>query len=367
MRSLTRPTDDDRGAVLVWVALMIVVLLGVGALVIDVGALYAERRQLQNGADAAALGRRHGLRRGRLPERDGHCRRRTPTRTPTTAPPSRRGVRLRARPADRARRRRPAPPARPAGCRSTTSTHNPANADDHAGQLPASRRSSTRQRRRHRARLGGRRLGRRSAGRRPSRSPSRCASSRRSAARSTARRSRPATGYIYFHGEASDRPADCPSNPSGQNLPGGFGWLDSTQDCEAAVDRRRTGSAATPGTACRVTAIPQTGREQTKVAHPALRRRSADSGSNGEYHIVGFAGFKMLGYKFGMRAMTWNCPATAQCPATCTGNSGRCLYGEFTHVTTTDGEIGGGTDFGATRHPNDRLSAGLHSQEGTSQ
>ena len=55
MRSLTRNHDDDRGAVLVWVALMLVVLLGIGALVIDVGALYAERRQLQNGADAAAL------------------------------------------------------------------------------------------------------------------------------------------------------------------------------------------------------------------------------------------------------------------------------------------------------------------------
>jgi hypothetical protein len=45
----------DRGAVIVWVALMIVALVGIGALVIDVGALYAERRELQNGADAAAL------------------------------------------------------------------------------------------------------------------------------------------------------------------------------------------------------------------------------------------------------------------------------------------------------------------------
>jgi hypothetical protein len=47
--------ETDRGAVLIWVALMMVVLLGVGALVIDIGALYAERRELQNGADAAAL------------------------------------------------------------------------------------------------------------------------------------------------------------------------------------------------------------------------------------------------------------------------------------------------------------------------
>ncbi len=57
MRSLIRSRirRDDAGAVIVWVALMMVVLLGMGALVIDVGQLYAERRELQNGADAAAL------------------------------------------------------------------------------------------------------------------------------------------------------------------------------------------------------------------------------------------------------------------------------------------------------------------------
>lgn len=55
-RTLPPPSDQrDRGAVLPLVALMMTVLLGMGALVIDIGALYAERRQLQNGADAAAL------------------------------------------------------------------------------------------------------------------------------------------------------------------------------------------------------------------------------------------------------------------------------------------------------------------------
>lgn len=48
--------SDERGAVSVVVALLLVALIGMGALVIDVGAAYAERRELQNGADAAALG-----------------------------------------------------------------------------------------------------------------------------------------------------------------------------------------------------------------------------------------------------------------------------------------------------------------------
>src|SRR5947208_3628329 len=75
MNGRTRPTDvpggimrcgrmtrglrrgHDRGAVagLVAVLLSTGVLLGMAALSVDVGQLYAERRQVQNGADAAAL------------------------------------------------------------------------------------------------------------------------------------------------------------------------------------------------------------------------------------------------------------------------------------------------------------------------
>jgi Flp pilus assembly protein TadG len=47
--------DGERGAVSVIVAIMLVVLLGFGAIAVDVGMLYAERTQLRNGADAAAL------------------------------------------------------------------------------------------------------------------------------------------------------------------------------------------------------------------------------------------------------------------------------------------------------------------------
>jgi Flp pilus assembly protein TadG len=54
-RRLRRLGRDDRGVVGVLVGLLIgTVLLGVGALVIDVGQLYQERAQLQSGADAAA-------------------------------------------------------------------------------------------------------------------------------------------------------------------------------------------------------------------------------------------------------------------------------------------------------------------------
>jgi Flp pilus assembly protein TadG len=46
----------ERGAVAVLVALLMVVLLGFAAIAVDMARLYAEKAELQNGADAAALG-----------------------------------------------------------------------------------------------------------------------------------------------------------------------------------------------------------------------------------------------------------------------------------------------------------------------
>lgn len=55
VRNVSPGIERDRGAVLLWFAVMSVALLGMGALVVDAGAMWSERRQLQNGADAAAL------------------------------------------------------------------------------------------------------------------------------------------------------------------------------------------------------------------------------------------------------------------------------------------------------------------------
>jgi len=55
MRWLTRARGDERGSIIVLMTAVIVVLVGMAALVIDVGAILDEKRQLQNGADAGAL------------------------------------------------------------------------------------------------------------------------------------------------------------------------------------------------------------------------------------------------------------------------------------------------------------------------
>lgn len=55
MRRITEPTDRECGGIAVIVALLMVVLLGFAAIAVDVGMLYSERAQLQNGSDSAAL------------------------------------------------------------------------------------------------------------------------------------------------------------------------------------------------------------------------------------------------------------------------------------------------------------------------
>ncbi|MBM4605399.1 hypothetical protein GS496_20790 [Rhodococcus hoagii] len=51
----SRMSNDERGVVAVLVAILMVVLLGCAAISVDIGANYVVKRQLQNGADAAAL------------------------------------------------------------------------------------------------------------------------------------------------------------------------------------------------------------------------------------------------------------------------------------------------------------------------
>ena len=48
-------SDNEKGAVSVIVAILLVTLLGFVAIAVDVGVIYSERAQLQSGADASAI------------------------------------------------------------------------------------------------------------------------------------------------------------------------------------------------------------------------------------------------------------------------------------------------------------------------
>lgn len=149
------------------------------------------------------------------------------------------------------------------------------------------------------------------------------------------------TNYIYFHGVGGTKEpgvASCTASPSGQDLPGGFGWVTATlTGCQGSYTagewvNAEPGNAASQ--ACRAGLQRWLNNEIVILMFDAERGQ----GANGQYHVAGFASFRLLGYRFpGERA-----PRGFTCPA---GGNTSCVYGEFTKVSTSGTSFGGG-DFG---------------------
>lgn len=139
---------------------------------------------------------------------------------------------------------------------------------------------------------------------------------------------------LIFHGS---NPGSCPAGPSGGDLPGGFGWLDSV-NCSATVSPDDwvtvdTGNNGLPN-GCNASVW-----RNTTIMLPVYDQKTGN-GNNGAYHVAGYAAFHVVGYKVGNQ--TW--PSGTRCAGQ-PGNSGRCLIGYFTsQVIPTD--TFDGDDFG---------------------
>ena len=115
------------------------------------------------------------------------------------------------------------------------------------------------------------------------------------------------------------------TGPSGNVVPGGFGWLntDSNTTCHStsAIDDTlysSTGVAVPNGcTTDDFVAL----RNETVLL--PLFDQGGDSGANAWYHVYGYAAFTITGYNFGGQ-YSWSMPAS-----TCKGQD-RCIRGYFT-------------------------------------
>jgi hypothetical protein len=148
---------------------------------------------------------------------------------------------------------------------------------------------------------------------------------------------------------------DAPNAPTcaGLSAPGEFGWLSDIGGCTAAVDLTQNGYAAgsDPGknlsAACQ-DALTSYVANQTPIYIPIFDTTTG-SGSGASYHLVGLAAFILTGYA-NLNPLKDAIPAPftkADCPNGKTTPS--CIFGHFTQalvpMTTT---VGGGTYFGAT-------------------
>jgi Flp pilus assembly protein TadG len=126
------------------------------------------------------------------------------------------------------------------------------------------------------------------------------------------------------------------TGPSGNALPGGFGWLTPTAGTCLTVSiingtvGSSTGNSVPSG--CSV-AYFQSLQGQTILL--PIFDQAGGTGNNGTYHIYGYAAFKITGYFFGGQ-YKWNAP--------CTGND-RCVRGYFTRMAdlSENFDIGAGS------------------------
>ena len=328
MRRLTRRrTDSERGAAGVLVAVMMLVLIGAGALAVDVGQIYAERAQLQNAADAGAIAVAQACHatgcaqaeaeaiaeplangnsndgQSNVSEVDLSVADQVTVRTTTQNGSNSFLSKLFATVLN-------APPAS-VGAFAVASAEPPSGGkgfplaiSDNCFNLSEA-------------------------------SP---------------------TGQVQ---KISYKPGGTCTGPSGTQIPGGWGWLDQSSPCEATTETGTNQIGSDPGnnppSGCAAildgwrTTILAGG--EVKVAFPIFDD-ATNQGQNGQFHIIGYATFKIWGWKFGNNHQ-YEFRNTATDPGmnaslACSAGNNRCIIGQFVKFESIDafGGSGEGADLG---------------------
>jgi Flp pilus assembly protein TadG len=129
---------------------------------------------------------------------------------------------------------------------------------------------------------------------------------------------------VYFHSSQSAKAQNSCGGPANQNHPGGFGWLSPHGGkCEAQVVM---GDVSTD-TGNNVPSVCSSSHLQALVGQEVLMPifgSVSQQGNNATYHIVGFAALKVSGFRFSGNK-EFNYPGD---DGPCSGND-RCITGSF--------------------------------------
>ncbi|WP_407709788.1 pilus assembly protein TadG-related protein [Arthrobacter nitrophenolicus] len=327
--------DSQRGAATIMVAVLMVALLGCAAVAVDVGAMYAEKAQIQNGADATALAIA------------GDCAKGLDCATAMAAPVNRladenandgsTGVFSVTQP-------------NPTTVRVETNAREAATGADHfslffarvmgfdTSQITAAAEAS---------------WGPPSSGSTLPWTVSECVfrkyltSSQLAELDSTGNFTGDPTAthiLLRYDENAPDYPGCADQNGY---QPGGFGWLETDSGCAADIDIDATVEGQ-PGnhfpTAAECDAILATIMDQPALV--PLFDTATDGGENTVYTLVGFAAFQVTGYKFGGPALTHVDPAAPSCTGNCRGLQG--YFARFVSLEESGIITGDGPNFGAS-------------------
>ncbi len=319
-----------------WSQSMMLVLIGAGAMAVDTGQIYAERAQLQNAADAGAMAAAQQCHKaggctvaqaklwaeelsGReLQRRRHHCGFRGPVRSKPGQGRHFHPQRQQRLPYQDVRQRAectagdgPAPPPRPRWTPPSGGSGFPLAISNHCYNLSGA----------------------------------------------------VATGDVQ---KIAYKPGGTCTGPSGTQIPGGWGWLDQSSPCVATTANRRQQHGLGPRQQPADAAAPRSwtaGRARSwqggavNVAFPIFDN-ATNQGQNGAFHIIGYATFKIWGWKFGNNH-SYEFRNTAGDPGmtadlACDAGNDRCIIGQFVKFETID-SVGGSGDRHRSRNRSDQI------------
>lgn len=328
MRRLIARDDQERGATAVFVAVMMVVLLGAGAMAVDVGQIYAERAQLQNAADAGALAVAQ------------QCHR---TPAACTANALLWAKELTGGNSNDGATDIESVKVDLANSQVTVVTSTRSGSNAFLTKMFASALNAPP------VTVG--------AHATASMAPPTGGSSFPLAISDNCYNLSTAgtTGQVQ---KISYKPGGTCTGPSGTEIPGGWGWLDQDSPCVAITDLGSNQVGSDPGnnppSGCSKIlagwAETITGGGEVHVAFPVFDD-ATNKGQNGSFHIIGYATFNIWGWKFGNNhdyefRNTKNDPGMTAALACANGND-RCLIGQFIKFESIDSWTGAGGGTGA--------------------
>ena len=159
----------------------------------------------------------------------------------------------------------------------------------------------------------------------------------------------------------SYKPGGTCTGPSGTQIPGGWGWLDEDTPCNAVTQVGTNEMGSDPGNnppsgcatilgAWKTTLL---AGGEVKVEFPVFDVASG-TGQNGTFNIIGYATFKIWGWKFGNNGVyefrnTSTDPGMTSALA-CSGGNDRCVIGQFVKYTVIGSGtyVPGGVDLGTS-------------------
>jgi hypothetical protein len=297
---MQRLSSED-GATVVLVAVLLTGLLGLGALVLDVGNLYLERRSLQNAADAAALAAAQDFAAGAPAAAETAARRFADANNSRGAyvedftQPTANSIRVRTRTGDLA-----------AQGQLDSLFIGVLGIDQYFAEATATASWGA---------FGG--------GATLPLTLSTCEwdhlTGGNVASLPTSERT------VYFHSSQTAQSINTCGGPANQNHPGGFGWLNTSPGSCSAQTSMGTVSTDTGNN------VPNTCSQAylrgliggPPVLMPIFSEILNPQGNNATYRIIGFAAFEVTGYRFS--GSQYNEPAG---DVPCSGND-RCIRGRF--------------------------------------